>query len=40
MPFDTPLDPQEETQFQQWKTINAPQDSGVDYDYGVHLRQG
>ena len=31
-PFDTPLTPEEETRFQIWKQLNAPNDSGADYD--------
>lgn len=30
--FDTPLNPEEEVAFQQWKAKFAPQDSGEDYD--------
>lgn len=32
MPYDTPLTPEEEAAFQQWKALHAPNDSGVDYD--------
>jgi len=28
----THLNPTQETQFQQWKSVNAPKDSGSDYD--------
>ncbi len=31
-PYDTPLTPPEEIQFQAWKAKHAPDDSGVDYD--------
>lgn len=31
-PYDTKLSPSEEQSFQQWKAVNAPKDSGVDYD--------
>lgn len=30
--YDTQLNPQEESIFQQWKKTNAPNDSGADYD--------
>lgn len=30
--FDTKLSPKEEKSFQEWKSKNAPKDSGVDYD--------
>lgn len=30
--LDTRLSPEQEMNFQQWKSINAPNDSGVDYD--------
>lgn len=30
--FDTPLSAQEEMAFHKWKALNAPQDSGTDYD--------
>ena len=30
--YDTPLTPDEESKFQDWKAKNAPNDSGVDYD--------
>lgn len=30
--FDTKLSPEEERRFQRWKAVNAPEDSGEDYD--------
>lgn len=38
--FETPLTPQEEMQFQQWKQRFAPHDSGFDYDYRGAFRAG
>jgi hypothetical protein len=31
-PYDTPLTPEQEQQFQLWKQQYAPRDSGMDYD--------
>jgi hypothetical protein len=31
--YETPLTPEQEIQFQAWKKIAAPRDSGADYDY-------
>ena len=38
--FDTPLSPQEENDFQQWKQKYAPQDSGEDYDLRGAFKEG
>ena len=36
--FDTKLTPQQEAEFQKWKSQYAPKDSGYDYDYrGAYL---
>ncbi len=39
--YNTRLNPQLEQQFQQWKAVNAPHDSGYDYDLrGLFMRVG
>ncbi len=38
--FDTKLSPTEEAEFQAWKAINAPHDSGVDYDLRGAFKAG
>lgn len=38
--YDTKLTPEQETQFQDWKTKNAPQDSGEDYDLRGAFKAG
>lgn len=40
MPFDTPLSTDEEQQFQVWKKVNAPNDSGADYDLRGAYKSG
>jgi len=40
MAFDTPLDADEELQFQAWKSQNAPNDSGEDYDLRGAFKAG
>ena len=32
--YDTPIPPEQERAFAQWRAINAPGDSGEDYDLG------
>lgn len=39
-PFETPLTPQEEGQFQEWKGVHAPNDSGEDYDFRGAFKAG
>lgn len=39
-PYETPLDPREETKFQTWKATAAPNDSGADYDLRGAFRAG
>jgi hypothetical protein len=38
--FNTQLSPEEEEKFLQWKAINAPHDSGEDYDLRGAYRAG
>lgn len=38
--FETKLTPDEEEKFQDWKTKNAPKDSGVDYDLRGAFKSG
>ena len=38
--FETPLSPDEESRFQKWKAINAPKDSGQDYDLRGAFKAG
>ena len=38
--FDTKLDPQDELKFQAWKNVNAPKDSGADYDLRGAFKAG
>jgi hypothetical protein len=38
--FETPLTRQEERQFQAWKAVNAPDDSGYDYDLRGAFKAG
>jgi len=38
--FNTPLTPSEEKKFAAWKAINAPLDSGVDYDLRGAFKAG
>ena len=38
--YDTALSPQEETIFQEWKSRNAPHDSGIDYDLRGAFKAG
>jgi hypothetical protein len=38
--FETPLPPQDEEQFQQWKQEHAPNDSGADYDLRGAFKAG
>src|SRR5262245_34549188 len=38
--YDTPLTPDEETQFQTWKQKYAPRDSGADYDLRGAFKEG
>lgn len=38
--FDTALNPAEESQFKAWKTLYAPNDSGVDYDLRGAFKAG
>jgi len=38
--YDTKLNPQEETQFQAWKSKYAPRDSGADYDLRGAFKAG
>lgn len=40
MPFDTPLSPQDELAFRQWKQQVAPRDSGEDYDFRGAFKRG
>lgn len=40
MPFDTPLSPNDEIGFQQWKQQYAPNDSGGDYDLRGAFKAG
>lgn len=40
MAYDTKLQPEEETKFQQWKSVNAPKDSGEDYDLRGAYKSG
>jgi hypothetical protein len=39
-PYDTVLTPTEEILFQEWKRINAPNDSGLDYDLRGAFKAG
>ena len=39
-PYNTPLTPEEEAQFQVWKAQYAPHDSGVDYDLRGAFKAG
>jgi hypothetical protein len=39
-PFETPLDPNQETQFQNWKAKYAPNDTGSDYDLRGAFKAG
>jgi hypothetical protein len=38
--YDTKLEPDEESKFQQWKQENAPRDSGADYDLRGAFKAG
>ena len=38
--YETSLNPEEEKEFQQWKSVQAPNDSGVDYDYRGAFKEG
>ncbi len=39
--YDTKLTPDEESKFQKWKSVNAPNDSGEDYDLrGLYMSGG
>ena len=38
--YDTPLSADEETDFQKWKAVNAPNDSGADYDLRGAFKAG
>lgn len=38
--YDSPLSGNEESAFQQWKSVNAPQDSGADYDLRGAFKEG
>lgn len=40
LPFETVLSPQQEEEFQRWKTIYAPNDSGEDYDLRGAFKAG
>jgi hypothetical protein len=40
MTYDTPLTPEEEADFQLWKQIYAPNDSGFDYDLRGAFKAG
>lgn len=40
MTYDTQLSPEEELQFQKWKAIHAPKDSGQDYDLRGAFKAG
>lgn len=40
MPYDTQLSPDEEKNFQDWKNIMAPKDSGEDYDFRGAFEEG
>lgn len=40
MAYDTALSPDDETKFQKWKGVNAPKDSGEDYDLRGAYKEG
>jgi hypothetical protein len=40
MAYDTALSADEETKFQKWKNVNAPKDSGEDYDLRGAYKEG
>ncbi len=40
MAYDTKLTPEEENKFQSWKSVNAPKDSGEDYDLRGAYKEG